>query len=113
MLPTPVCAGYTVDELVVGYRAEGRLPALAELPRVFTARETGHYAAAGSLVRYVRGRWGMDGVRGLWNHGMRGTRAALGIPLDELEREWLDSLRGTPVRRIDWQRIRRYGCEAP
>jgi len=111
MLPTPVCAGYTVEELTRAAEAEGRLVPLRELPRRFSAREAAHYAQAASVVRFVRDRYGIDGVRRLWVHGLKGTDAALGIPVDRLERDWREALARTPAREVDWSAIRRHGCE--
>lgn len=111
MLGTPVCAGYPVDELARAAAAEGSLLALDELPRRFDPAQASHVVQAASLVRFVRGRFGTVGVRGLWRDGLRGTPAALGTSRERLERDWLAGLEEAAPREVDWAATRRRGCE--
>jgi hypothetical protein len=112
-LPTGRCGGYPIDTLARSMLDSGSMVPLAELPHRFTTSETGHYIQAASLVRFVRSRHGIQGVRSLWTHGLRDVPAALGISRDQLEREWLAQLSARPSLPVEWGRIRRLGCEPP
>lgn len=111
------CQDIGVHTLAATYAGTGQLLPWAELATRFDVRTLASYAQAGSIVAYVRERFGDAGLRRLWRDGLPGLEAATGMPVDRLEREWRTMLTSAPptARPEDGRslaaRVRRQGCE--
>jgi len=93
----------TLDSLLERARAEGTLFTPAQLCQPFpedARRALLAYAQSASLVRYIRQRYGGEGIRALlavYADGtgcQEGVRAALGITMEQLDRAWRADLAG-------------------
>lgn len=93
----------TLDSLLEQARSEGNLFAPAQLCQPFpedAQRALLAYAQSASLVRYIRQRYGGEGIRTLlaaYADGtgcQEGVRAALGITMEQLDRGWRADLAG-------------------
>ena len=111
------CHGRELHAMAASLATEGRLVPLAELPRRFDVEgEQGAamYVQAGSLVRHIVERYGVERLRAFWPLGMRSTARTLGVDLATLEREWrarLAAERDVAPWREMWEEVRREGCE--
>jgi hypothetical protein len=111
------CQDIGVHTLAATYAGTGQLLPWTDLATRFDVRTLASYAQAGSIVAFVRERFGDAGLRRLWRDGLPGLEAATGISVDRLERLWRAVLAAAPptARPEDGRslaaRVRRQGCE--
>jgi hypothetical protein len=86
------------DELILTAAAAGTTLSFADLCRHFPEQESQvalAYAQSGDLIRFIQAEYGRQALRDLvlvFEDGadcQSATRRALGVTLEELEREWL------------------------
>ena len=111
------CQDIGVHTLAATYAGTGQLLPWTQLATRFDVRTLASYAQAGSIVAWVRERFGDAALRRLWRDGLPGLAVATGVPVDRLEREWRTMLESAPptARPEDGRslaaRVRRQGCE--
>lgn len=111
------CQEIGLHTLAATYGDAGQLVPWARLGSGFDVSTLAAYAQAGSIIDYVRGRFGADGLRQLWRAGLPGLETLTGVPVEQMETEWRALLAAAPppARREDGRslaaRVRREGCE--
>lgn len=83
------CSGYTHRAAAAYARSAGTLPTLAELESSFWDLDeiTGHLAAA-SFMAFVHEAMGPEGLRTLWQGGLRALGGQMGADIEALETDW-------------------------
>ena len=110
------CAAYALDEAGAAVVREGRAVPLAELAASFDVSDAAAYLQAGSVVAWVRERWGRDAVATLWRGGLTGAERATGLGPEAPDAAWRTHGAGGDVgvgAVLDWDAIRCEGCEGP
>jgi hypothetical protein len=109
------CHGQSLHAIAGAIVRDGRDVPLAELRRAFVVegdRGITYYIEAGSLVEYVREQFGRDGLRRLWETGLRGVQASLGVDQAALEAGWRARIAGVePAPEWIYEVVGREGCE--
>jgi hypothetical protein len=100
------CQGRSPDALAAGLLARGMLPSAARLARDFRALpEDVAMPAAGSLVGFLHGRDGIDGLRARWR-----SDAAPALPDSATEAAWRAHVAAVAPATLDVARVMREGC---
>ena len=107
------CYAYTLDEAAAAVLREGRDIPLAELAAAFDVVDPAAYLQAGSVVAWVRERWGLGAVAALWRGGLAASERATGLAPVALDAAWRAHVveADTGVE-LDWGALRDEGCEA-
>ena len=101
----PRWGALSVNDRARGYRASGQLPSIPAMATTIGFRSISNsdmsYAVAGSFVRYVLDRFGLDAVkaffrRGAPNDSLATIRTAcletFGVSLEQIEADWIAAL---------------------
>jgi len=108
------CHGHSVDEVAAGFLRDGTLPPLDSLAAHFWETDELHgYFTAASTVAYLARTQGPHAVRYLWMTVPAPGEHPLGANGAAIEAAWRRHLATVPPARIDPERLRRHGCEAP
>ncbi|MBF9236186.1 hypothetical protein I2I05_02145 [Hymenobacter sp. BT683] len=108
------CAHYSLHEAAASLLREHRAVPLRELSTNFHGvNDIVAYLQSGSVVQYVHDTYGIAAVRCLWRGGLAASAAATGLTPEQLDAAWRAYLRrsGFHPRPVDWNRIKRHGCE--
>ena len=107
------CYAYTLDEAGAAVVREGRAVPLAELAASFDVADPGAYLQAGSVVAWVKERWGLDAVAALWRGGLAASERATGLTAEALDAAWrAHVVERDPGTTLDWTALTTVGCEA-
>jgi hypothetical protein len=70
------------------------------------------YIQAGSLVKFILDKYGLENFEALWKEGVTGLEGITGKSKSRLEKEYLQYLRNTyPTQpSIDWELLDKIGC---
>ncbi|HEX7240044.1 MAG TPA: hypothetical protein VF263_07245 [Longimicrobiaceae bacterium] len=108
------CRGHGFHDLAAALRRDGKWVSLEELDERFGGvDDLASYLLGASLVGYVRERWGMAAVRGLWTRGLGRSGEVVGMDREALEAGWKRHLdrEASPVP-AGWEAaVRARGCE--
>lgn len=67
------------------------------------------YLQAASFFEYLVDRFGMDNMKRLWLNATE-IEATLGVPLEELEKDWRGHLASIDASDVDWEELIDRGC---
>jgi hypothetical protein len=108
------CERYTLHEAAASLLREKKAVPLRQLATNFySVNDVVAYLQSGSVVQFVHDTYGIQAVRTLWRGGLAQAVAATGLTAEELDAAWRAYLHrpGFSPRPVDWEIIRRKGCE--
>ncbi|MBJ6107894.1 hypothetical protein JAO73_02645 [Hymenobacter sp. BT523] len=108
------CERYTLHEAAASLLREKKAVPLRQLAAHFyDINDVVSYLQSGSVVQFVRDTYGIQAVRTLWRGGLAQSRAATGLSAEALDAAWRAYIQrpGFHPRPVNWEAIRRNGCE--
>ncbi|NOZ46382.1 MAG: hypothetical protein GXO79_06330 [Chlorobi bacterium] len=63
------------------------------------------YPEAGSIVKYIYEKYGLEAIKILWKEGSESMRKATGVKLEDLESEWKEEIKKFSAQNVKYNRV--------
>lgn len=106
------CGNYPLHTLSHNISEQGKLAAFKSLTENFDFRALESSLQAASMVKFIYDEYGVTALKHFWKNGFKNTADGTGFSVEALEEKWKKHIALEKFDTdIDWERIKKNGCE--